>query len=249
MYMMNGTIPPGVLPTTWMSMSIQDLAIYMVEIGKTMFTTTILPEWNTMYAAMGTYGISLPSTYGLKVKIDNIKAETTSSFGDQRGTEFDFSIFFSMDMENWTNVNEMIFGSSTSTNGTLTTSWLSMLLDVAMQGYIVDPSSYSDPIMALRDQAVFTKGLIVATTYDWSAISTDIAIEANGNVDAFEISASWNSMGLLSQGTVSSDGVTAITISLWTGEQEIPGYETTIIMILMPVTVIGIIYYIRKKNR
>jgi len=36
---------------------------------------------------------------------------------------------------------------------------------------------------------------------------------------------------------------------LVTDDEIIPGYEITTLMIVMPLTVIGIIYYIRKRNK
>ncbi|MFX0036392.1 MAG: hypothetical protein ACFE9I_12230 [Candidatus Hermodarchaeota archaeon] len=257
-YMYNSTLPPGMFPPNWLDMSIKDLASFMVEQGKTQFTSMILPQWDSMYAALETLGATFPTTYGIKVAIDDIGAERISTLGGQRATEIEMSLFLSVDMQTWMEFEELIENLTSTVSvfpaepipieTNVTTTVLYSLLNLTMEGYIVDPSSYSDPKIALLDQAIFTKGLIVATNYEWAAINTEATIATAGNLDAFELTASWNSIGLLSKATLSSDGVTAISITL-VSDGEIPGYEITIIMIVMPLTVIGIIYYIRKRNR
>ncbi|MFX1470473.1 MAG: hypothetical protein ACFFB8_17655 [Promethearchaeota archaeon] len=263
MYIYNYTLPPGMFPPNWLDMSIKDLATFMIELQKTQFISTVLPQWDSMYAALETIGATFPTTYGIKVAIDNIGAERTSTLGGQRATEIEMTLFISIDMQTWMEFEELMENLTSMMSifpatppptppfedtESITNTVLYSLLNITMEGYIIDPSSYSDPKMALLDQAVFTQGLIVATNYNWAAINTEATIATAGNLDAFELTASWNSIGLLSQATLSSDGVTAISINLVSGG-EIPGYEITIIMIVMPLSVIGIIYYIRKRNR
>ena len=256
MYYANYSMPPDMFPPNWVNMTIQELAIFLVEQGKTQFTTSVLPQWDAMYETIDTLGATIPTTLGIKVAIDNIGAEATSTLGGQRATEIEMTLFISIDMQTWMDFEELI-GNLTSTLSLADPPPeeefyivpLAFLLNLTMEGYIVDPSSYSDPKIALLDQAVFTQCLIVATNYDWSTITTEATISAGGITDAFELSASWNSLGLLSKASLSSEGVTAISISLVTDDEIIPGYEITTLMIVMPLTVIGIIYYIRKRNK
>ena len=256
MYSVNYSMPPDMFPPNWVNMTIQELAIFLVEQEKTQFTTSFLPQWDAMYEALDTLGATIPTTLGIKVAIDNIGAEATSTLGGQRATEIEMTLFISIDMQTWMDFEELI-GNLTSTlslaepppEEEFFIMPLAFFLNLTMEGYIVDPSSYSDPKIALLDQAVFTQCLIVATNYDWSTITTEATISAGGITDAFELSASWNSLGLLSKASLSSEGVTAISISLVTDDEIIPGYEITTLMIVMPLTVIGIIYYIRKRNK
>ncbi|TKJ18169.1 MAG: hypothetical protein CEE43_18635 [Promethearchaeota archaeon Loki_b32] len=256
MYSVNYSMPQDMFPPNWVNMTIQELAIFLVEQGKTQFTTSVLPQWDAMYEALETLGATIPTTLGIKVAIDNIGAEATSTLGGQRATEIEMTLFISIDMQTWMDFEELI-GNLTSTLSLADPPPeeefyivpLAFLLNLTMEGYIVDPSSYSDPKIALLDQAVFTQCLIVATNYDWSTITTEATISAGGITNAFELSASWNSLGLLSKASLSSEGVTAISISLVTDDEIIPGYEITTLMIVMPLTVIGIIYYIRKRNK
>ena len=170
------------------------------------------------------------------------------------------TLFISLDMENWMSLEEIFANLTNTDTNELALSTppppedegpfgnpLELLLNFSLSSYIMDPSTYSDPKKALLDQAALTQCLIVATNYNWSIITTEATISAAGNTDAFEVSAEWNRNGLLSQAYLKSDGVTAITIN-YAPEKEIPGYEITMIIIIIPLTVVGIIYYIRKRN-
>lgn len=249
MYSVNYSMPQDLFPPNWVNLTIQELAIFLVEQGKTQFTTSFLPQWDAMYEAIDALGAPIPTTLGIKVVIDNIGAEATSTLGGQRATEIEMTLFISIDMQTWMDFEELIGNLIPTEEEESYIMPLEFLLNLTMEGYIVDPSSYSDPNIALLDQAVFTQCLIVATNYDWSTITTETTISAGGITDAFELSASWNSLGLLSKASLSSEGVTAISISLVTDDEIIPGYEITTLMIVMPLTVIGIIYYIRKRNK
>ncbi|NVM36574.1 MAG: hypothetical protein HWN81_13340 [Candidatus Lokiarchaeota archaeon] len=258
----NATLnPPPPFPLGWENMTIPDFINSIIEQGKTQFTTKVLPGWDNMMDTLDTLGATIPTTYGIKIAVDHIGTEVESTLGGQKGTPIDMTLFISIDMETWTSFEELI---ANLTNPSPSTASpypppegdfevnpimpLEFLLNMTMEGYIVDPSTYSDPKIALLDQAVLTKGLIVATNYNWSIITTEATISADGNADAFEVSAEWNENGVLSQAYLNSDGVTAITITLVAGE-EIPGYEIAILIIVFPLTVVGIIYYIQKKNK
>ena len=116
--------------------------------------------------------------------------------------------------------------------------------------YIVDPSSYSDPTRALAEQGLLTGGLIVANNYDWQTVNTSFTFPVGINPNGFEGSAEWNSDGVLSHLSLDANGVNAITISFFEGiNEEIPGYEVGIILILAPITILSLIYYMKKKDR
>lgn len=257
----NATLnPPPPLSLGWEKMMIPDLIKSIIEQGKDQFTSVFLSGWDEMMDGLETLGATIPTTYGIKVAVDHIGTEVESPLGGQKGTPIDMTLFISLDMETWISFEE-IMGNLTigDTNGPSSSAPpptedegpfinpLDFLLNFSLSGYIVDPSTYSDPKIALMDQAALTKGLIVASNYNWSIITTEATISAAGNTDAFEISAEWDENGLLSQAYLKSDGVTAITITIVAGE-EIPGYEITMLIIIIPLTVVGIIYYIRKRK-
>ncbi|MEE9379332.1 MAG: hypothetical protein V3V33_15010 [Candidatus Lokiarchaeia archaeon] len=252
--------PPPPLTLGWENMMILDLVNSTIEQGKTQFKTQVLSGWDEMMATIDTLGATIPTTYGIKIAIDHIGTEVESTLGGQKGTPIDMTLFISLDMENWMSLEEIIANlTNTDTNGLAFSTPpppedegpfgnpLELLLNLSLSGYIMDPSTYSDPKRALLDQAALTQGLIVATNYNWSIITTEATISVAGNTDAFEVSAEWNQNGLLSQAYLKSDGVTAITIT-YAPEKEIPGYEITMLIIIIPLTVVGIIYYIRKRN-
>jgi len=254
-YMNQSMMPTGMFPTDWMNMTIQELLNYELEQAKTLWTTFVLPEWDAWKETVGKMG-GLPTTIGIKVAIDQINPEIQSTLGGQRATPIDMMISISLDMETWIALNDFVSGFSTLslsdpfyTETSTVTIILQTILNFTAQGYIVDPSTYSNQKMALYDQFVFTQGLIVANNYNWETITTEATIATTGHPDAYEVSANWNGNGLLNQARLSSDGVVAISINLYFGEGEIPGYEIVTLLIVLPSTIVGIIYYIRKRNK
>lgn len=258
----NATImPPPPLTPGWENMTIPEFINSIIEQGKTQFRTQVLSGWEEMIAALDTLGATIPTTYGIKIAVDQIGTEVESTLGGQKGTPIDMTLFISIDMETWTSFEELIANLTKTSSysdseysispeeeeGDIFSMPLDFLLNFTLSGYIVDPSTYSDPKIALLDQAALTQGLIVASNYNWTLIETSTTIAVVGNVDAFEVSAEWDENGLLSEAYLNSDGETAITITLVLGE-EIPGYEITTLIIIIPLTVVGIIYYIRKRN-
>lgn len=253
----NATLsPPPPLPLGWENMTIPEFINSIIEQGKTQFTANVLSGWDNMMDTLDTLGATIPTTYGIKIAVDHIGTEVESPLGGQKGTPIDMTLFISIDMETWTSFEELI-ANITETTSDLSTAEeegndilsmpLDFLLNFSLSGYIVDPSTYSDPKIALLDQAALTQGLILASNYNWTLIETSSTIAVDGNADAFEVSAEWGENGVLSQAYLNSDGVTALTINLVEGE-EIPGYEITTLIIIIPLTVVGIIYYIRKRN-
>ncbi|MFX1570768.1 MAG: hypothetical protein ACFFCV_20715 [Promethearchaeota archaeon] len=244
----------GGLPSGWDTMTILDLADEQLTYAITQWNSYVLPQWDTLKTTFASVG-GFPSTMGIKIAIDQINPEIQSSLGGQNATPIDMTISISMDMETWTNLEDLFSGSSSlfmadpvSSESTVTII-LQTILNFTSQGYIVDPSTYLNPQLALYDQFAFTQGLIVANNYDWASVTTDGTISLTGNEDAYEAEANWNSNGLLNHATLSSDGVVAASINLYSEEQEIPGYEIATLMLVFPISIIGIIYYIRKKNR
>lgn len=242
------------LPIGWDNTTIQDLAIAQLEQTKTQWTTTVLPQWEMMMEMVETVG-GFPTTIGLKITIDQIHPEIQSTLGGQRATPLDITLSISMDMQTWTSLNDLFSGfdslslSATTYEDSTMTIILQTILNFTMVGYIVDPSTYSNQNIAFYDQFVFTQGLIVANNYNWETITTEAIIATNGNPDAYELSADWNSNGLLNRAKVSSDGLVAISINLYRGEGEIPGYEIVTLLIVLPSTIVGVIYYIRKQRK
>ena len=242
------------LPVGWDNTTIQELVIAQLEQTKTQWTTTILPQWELMMEMMETVG-GFPTTIGIKIAIDQIHPEIQSTLGGQRATPIDMTLSISMDMQTWTSLNDLFseFNSFSLSASTYEESSITLILETilnfTMAGYIVDPSTYSNQKIAFYDQFVFTQGLIVANNYNWETITTEAIIATTGNPDAYELSADWNSNGLLNRARVSSDGLVAISINLYSGEGEIPGYEIVTLLIVLPSTIVGVIYYIRKRKK
>lgn len=255
LYYMNQSMPTGVFPMDWMNMTIQDLLNYELDQAKDLWTTVVLPEWASLMSTVETMG-GFPSTIGVKIAIDQLNPEIESTLGGQRATPIDMTLFISFDMETWNSLEDLFSGlGSLSLSDPFYESSYSMtiilqtILNFTAEGYIVDPSTYSDQKIALIDQVVFTQGLIVANNYDWGSITTEATIATIGHPEAIEVSANWNTIGLLNQASLSSDGVVAVSINLVTVGGEIPGYEIATLLIVFPLTVIGIIYYIRKREK
>ncbi len=250
------SVPPELLPYGWENMTISDLAIALIEEGKTQWTDIVLPQWETLKQT-SEFADYFPDKIGLRLAIDQIGSEIEAYVGGPKASPIEMTAYISIDMENWITLEELISNLTgpVSTSEPLNyeenytyTSPFEFLLNFSYIPYIVDPSTYSDGQLALLDQVVFTGGFIVATNYDWENITTDTAIEIQGNVDAFEFSAEWNDYGLLKQATLKADGKTAVSINLFEEVTEIPGYEMTTFIIVIPIAIVGLIYYIRKKN-
>ena len=72
--------------------------------------------------------------------------------------------------------------------------------------------------------------------------------EFNATQKEMELKMTYNSKGVISYAGFKYDGVTAISLTLSGGEEEIPGYMLPIIMGTIAVVGIGLIYSIKKKN-
>ncbi len=68
-------------------------------------------------------------------------------------------------------------------------------------------------------------------------------------MDEVEATITYNSDGVLSNVEIKYGGALLLTIALVGGDAEIPSYEVSIILTTTLISSIGIIYYVKKKNR
>ncbi|MHA2006858.1 MAG: hypothetical protein ACXABO_04205 [Promethearchaeota archaeon] len=243
---------PSVFPTGFEFLSIQELADYLITQAKSSWNTAVLPGWTAQKAFL----VAIPSL-GFRVEITHIGPEEEAYPGGPSGVPIEMTFFISLDMNNWTELGDL-FGDTTE--GLMMalpavpgdTTWTNMLMSnftAYYSSYIVDPSSFSAQHRALAEQGLLTGGLFVANNYDWQTINTSFTIPIGVNPNGFEVSSEWNSNGVLTRLSLDANGINAVTISLFGAEEEIPGYEVAIILALAPITVLGLIYYMKKKNR
>ncbi|MFW9874140.1 MAG: hypothetical protein ACFFG0_13625 [Candidatus Thorarchaeota archaeon] len=243
------SIPSGTLPLGWETMTIQELAITLIQGYKTQWTTEILPGWEMSKEMAGNMG-GIPMVIGLKVVIDQIYPEMEAYSGGPRATPIDMTTFISLDMKTWMTLQEYIEFLNSTLNMAQDTPFLispDVFLGLTQTSHIIDPSSYSDPNIALLDQAILTQCLIVATNYDWTTVTTNATIPTAGNPDAFEVLTEWNFNGVLETASLKSDGLTVVSINLHKVTEEIPGYEIMTFITVTSIAIIGIIYYMRRK--
>ncbi|MHA2037256.1 MAG: hypothetical protein ACW972_03015 [Promethearchaeota archaeon] len=215
--------------------------------------TVIIPEWINMYA--GLQGMGMTSyEVGLRVKINTIGTEIEAYPGGPRGVPISMNYSVSMDMVEWMDISTLTgipggFGVTTIPFmffGTMNGAWSTPF---SVSPYIVDPSTYSIVQTALADQMIFTNALVVANNYDWASINPEMVIPTTGNADAIVMSAAWNTKGVLSSASVKTDGLVVASITLVGAEGEIPGYETLIIVGVASISLIAIIYTMKRKKK
>ncbi|MFX1363972.1 MAG: hypothetical protein ACFFCE_13660 [Promethearchaeota archaeon] len=202
---------------------------------------------------------------GIKLTIDNIGTSEPLFPDGPLGVDLDVSLYYSLDFENWVNASILTtmldmmnpYTWEETEEEMYETSQMSLLL-ISMfplnsllgfltgETIIFDPSSYSNIDAALLDQIMYSGGLIIARNFDMSEIQTEITIETLSDPNCVEASIAWNSKGVLSSASIDGSGDEALTINL-IKSKEIPGYGIPIILGLMTLTIIGVIYHIKRK--
>ena len=81
------------------------------------------------------------------------------------------------------------------------------------------------------------------------AIKTNFSIPIGSDLSGIFGSAEWNTVGVLKSAFLEANGVEAVRISLLGEDDEIPGYEVAIVLALTPITIIGLIIFLKKKIR
>jgi hypothetical protein len=250
---LNMMLPPGILPPGmgFGNTTIRVLADTLIGQLNSQWTTTVMGNWTLQKSI-----ISVLPPLGIRYRVDNIGAEVEAYPGGPRGVPINMTGFFSMDMQNWTKIGEMM--DLTGGSGLLTAAPPppEELVDTFISNftyyyssYIVNPATYTNASRAFLEQSMLTSGLIVAKNYNWGDIKTSFSIPIAGDPNGIELSSEWNVNGLLSSATLKANGVTAVKIELFVTTEEIPGFEVGIIVALIPMTIIGIVFYMKKKTR
>ena len=238
------------MPPELQGLTIIDILDSAFNTTITTLDTTIIPEWDLMYASLQGMGMS-SYEIGLRAVITSIGTEVAAFSGGPMGVPLGITYSVSMDFSTWMDMSDL-FGPGVSFSPLLLFSMLGigMPMPISIPPYIVDPSTYSIAQTGLLDQVMFTGTLIVANNYDWTAMQTEITFTTTGNPDAIEISVEWNADGVLESADVKTDGSVVATITLLgADEAEIPGYEIPIILGFTGFTIIAIILYGKKKNK
>ncbi len=226
----------GPLPLGWESLTISELLWIYMDNYILSWDNTIIAQWTSLRSLIESSGI-LSNEMGLKARVNDIKDEVLLSPGGPRGVPINMTLFFSLDMENWVPIPEILdsFGIN-----------LSFFTALPM---LVDPSTYSNELIAFIDQMPFTGGLIIANNYGLELNTQDIVIPITGDPNGIVISAEWTNQGLLKSASIEVSGITAFSIELVIeqpggGAQEIPGYNLYFLLILFPVITA---FLIRKR--
>lgn len=240
------------IPLEFQGKTIQEIVdLSLTEVLNT-FDNDIMPAWDAFYTEMD--GLDLLSyEVGLRAVIDHVGSEIQPYTGGPVGVPIEMDLLYSLDFENWIEISELLPpGYSLSPFTPLVIfSLMGFTLDT-VDPLIVDPSSYSDPQIALIDQLILSGPLIVANNYDWETIETETTIATTGNPDSIEISVAWNAKGVLQKAFIKADGDIAAIFTL-SGEggvsEIIPGYGIPIIVGFIGLTIIAIILYGKRRNR
>jgi len=246
------SVPPDTLPNNWTNMTIINLLDAQFDLALTYWNEYVITNWNTIRQY---FGISIPTTIGIKIDVEDIGIEVESCSGGPQGTPIDLSLYLSLDMKNWTSIDELFgdfFVPSMAVFEEDNYSYedsgpFDFLSNFTYIPHIVNPSTYSNEQLAMIDQFMFTGCFIMATNYDWENLNTTATVQLPGKPNAFEVLINWNSNGLLTAAYLKANGETAISILIFQPETEIPGFDVTLIILIGSVSIVGIIYYFKKK--
>ena len=225
--------------------TIQELVTFLVGQLINQWDTVILPQWTANKALLTT----IPSV-GFRIQIESIGTEIEAYVGGPRGVPIGMSLFISLDFKNWTSITEL-FGATSLLTASLDDDPFALLgnLTAYYSTYIVNPATYSSETRAFGEQSSLSYGLIMANNYNWETLKTNFSIPIGSDPDGIFGSAEWNAVGVLKSAFLEANGVEVVRISLLGEDDEIPGYEVAIILALTPITIIGLIYFLKKKNR
>ncbi|KKM06950.1 hypothetical protein LCGC14_1738830 [marine sediment metagenome] len=242
--------PPGILPPGlgFGNTTIRVLADTLIGELRAQWATMVVPNWNAQKSI-----IALLPSLGIRLRVDTIGTEVEAYPGGPRGVPIEMTGSFSLDMNNWTDIADIMGGTGLITAQTSDPfdnmgSYISNFT-YYYSSYILDPSTYSNASRAFFEQSLLTGGLMVAKNYNWEDIVTHFSIPIGADPNGIEGSSEWNVNGLLNSATLKANGVTAVTIELFGATDEIPGFEVGLIVTLIPLTIIGIVYRMKKKIR
>jgi len=220
---------------------INDLTVALIN----QWDNRIMTPW-TMNKALLT---AIPSV-GFRIQIESIGTEIEAYVSGPRGVPIGMSLFVSLDFKNWTSITEL-FGSTSLLTASLVDDPFSLLgnLTAYYATYIVNPATYSSETRAFGEQSSLSYGLIMANNYGWETMKTNYSIPIGSDPNGIFGSAEWNTVGVLKSAFLEANGVEAVRIALYSEEDEIPGYEVAIVLALTPITIIGLIIFLKKKIR
>jgi len=227
----------GPLPLGWESLTISELLQLYSNNMILMWDLTVAAQWNSLRSSIEMAGF-VYNEIKIKARVENIKNEISLYLGGPRGVPINLTLLISLDTVNWIPISTLLnsFGID-----------LSFFTGLPM---LVDPSTYSNNLIAFIDQLPFTGGLIIGTNYSVEPLSQDIVLPITGDPNGIVISAEWTNKGVLKSVTIEASGITAFSIELEIEEpEEIPGYEVPIILGTSFFVIIGVILIVKKKNK
>lgn len=241
-------LPPEIFPPSsgFGNTTIRVIADNLIGALNTQFDTWVVVNWTVQKAI-----IALLPSLGIRFRVDTIGTEIEAYPGGPRGVPIEMTGYVSLNMNDWTDIADIMAGTGLSLPQ-LPETFDTFIANFTYyySSYIVDPSTYTNASRAFSEQSLLTGGLIVATNYNWEDIATNFSIPIAADSNGIEGSSEWNTNGLLSSATLKANGITAAKIELLVEvTDEIPGFEVGIIVTLIPITIIGIVYYMKKKIR
>lgn len=252
MYNASLMLVPDVLPVGFEDLTIQELATHLVGQLNTQWDTEVMPDWQDSKSI-----VALFPGIGFRAEITGIGPEVEAYSGGPKGVPLNITFSVSLDMNNWTSLSGALGGGILGETSPMIAqadfgsigSMVFSNLSLYYSSYIIDPSTYSEQNRALMEQAMLTGGLFVANNYNWHTVQTNFTVPVGLNTNGILGQAEWDTAGVMSSFTLDANGVNAVTIKLLGEGDEIPGYEAGIILTIAPITIFGLIYYMKKKNR
>jgi len=236
---------PAVFSPGFEDDTIQELINDLIGELINQWDTVVFPQWTANKALL----TAIPSI-GFRIQIESIGTEIEAYVDGPRGVPIGMTLFISLDFKNWTSITEL-FGTTSMLMFSQVADPFAILgnLTTYYATYIVNPATYSSEERAFGEQSSLSYGLIMAKNYNWETLKTNFSIPIGSDPNGIFGSAEWNTVGVLKNAFIEANGVEVVKISLLGEDDEIPGYEVAIILALTPITIIGLIYFLKKKNR
>ncbi|MHA1373978.1 MAG: hypothetical protein ACTSR7_06765 [Promethearchaeota archaeon] len=228
----NSSIPVGIFPDNWMSLSIDNLRTYFVDQALLLFEQFMVQVESYLYQFELVGGFE---KFSLKAIIDHIGDEKELLPGGPKGVLINITIHIKIPMSDWINLTDL------------------MGFDIFRYYpiYILDPTTFSVDEGALIEQFLSTGGLFIGNNYDWSSIVTEYEFPGPYPDKFLNFDMDWNNNGVLDHIRLEYDGQEVAFIELQTTPNEpelIPGYNLLIFIGITLFSMGALISSIKKKK-
>ncbi|NVM17075.1 MAG: hypothetical protein HWN80_05115 [Candidatus Lokiarchaeota archaeon] len=229
---LNSTLPVGLFPPDWVTLSIDDLRTHFVNLEQLYFDQLMVEVDSFLYQFELIGGFE---KFRLKAIIDHIGDEIELIPGGPKGAPINITIQIRVPLSDWVNLTDLVGGD----------------IFQYYQLYILDPTTFPADQSALIEQFLSTGGLFVGKGYDWSGIVK--AYEFPGPVTSKSINfdMDWDNNGVLDHIRLTYGEQEVASIELLTTQTEpdiIPGYPLLIFTGITLFSIGVLIISIKKKK-